>query len=164
MNKQAIVRAFRLRYSHPSLELPPYFHRLYEPHCSCIHTGGCPCLRCGDIAIACFRAAWLNTDGSNGVLIGSIAHCLAEHSLILRGIDEQSIGWCHHDVGSWMLLLDLPAGISDTWCGIASLRSDNMLLTGMSGICSLTMRMYFSFVTTHMFSTGQIGFNLSTVN
>ena len=37
-------------------------------------------------------------------------------------------------------------------------------IPGMSGICSLTMRMYFSFVTTHMFSTGQIGFNLSTVN
>ena len=42
--------------------------------------------------------------------------------------------------------------------------SANMLSTGMSGICSLTMLMYFSFVTTHMFSTGQIGFNLSTVN
>ena len=56
------------------------------------------------------------------VIIGSIAQCLAEHSLILRGIDDQGIGWCHHDVGIRMLLLDLPAGISNTWSSIASLR------------------------------------------
>ena len=34
--------------------------------------------------------------------------------------------------------------------------SDNMLSTGMSGICSLTMLIYFSLVTTHIFSTGHI--------
>lgn len=79
-------------------------------------------LCCGNIAIACFRAAWLNTDGNDGVLIGGIAQCLAEHSLILRGINDESIGWCHHDVGIGMLLLDFPAGISNTWSGIASLR------------------------------------------
>lgn len=42
--------------------------------------------------------------------------------------------------------------------------SARMLSVGMSGICSLTILMYFSFVTTHIFSTGQIGFNLSTVS
>ena len=53
------------------------------------------------------------------ILIGSIAQCLSEHSQILRAIDDQGIGWCHHDVGIRMLLLDLPAGISNTWSGIA---------------------------------------------
>lgn len=122
MSKQAVVHSSRLRYSHSCLELPPYFHRLHELRSSYIHTIGCPCLRCGDIAIACLRAAWFDTDGNDGVLIGSKAQCLAEHSLILRGIDEQGIGWCHHDVGIRMLLLDLSAGISDTWSGVASLR------------------------------------------
>ena len=122
MSRQAVVHASRLRYSHPSLEPPPCFHRLHEPRSSCIHTIGYPCLRCCDIAIACFWAAWLNTDGNDGVLIGCIAQCLAEHSLILRGIDDQGIGWCHHDVGIRMLLLNLPAGLSDTWSCIASLR------------------------------------------
>ena len=79
-------------------------------------------LCCSDIAIACFWAAWLDTDGNDGVLIGCIAQCLAEHSLILRSIDDEGIGWCHHDVGFRMLLLDLPAGIGNTWSGIASLR------------------------------------------
>ena len=99
MSRQEAGRVSRLLYSHPSFELPPCFHRLHEPRSSCIQTGGCPCLRCGDIAIACFRAAWLDTDGNDGVLIGCIAQCLAEHSLILRGINDQGIGWCHHDVG-----------------------------------------------------------------
>ena len=27
-------------------------------------------LCCGNITIACFRAAWLNTDGNDGILIG----------------------------------------------------------------------------------------------
>ena len=121
MSRQAVVHSSRLRYSHPSLELPPCFHRLHELRSSCIHTIGCPCLRRGD-AIACFRASWLDTDSNDGVLIGCIAQSLAEHSLILRGIDDQGIGWCHHDVGIRMLLLDLPAGISYTWSGIASLR------------------------------------------
>ena len=98
MSKLAAVHSSRLRYSHPSLELPPCFHRLHVPRSSCIHTIGCPCLRCGDIAIACFRAAWLNTDGNDGVLIGSIVQFLAEHSLILRGINDQGIGWCQHDM------------------------------------------------------------------
>ena len=44
MNKQAVVHSSRLRYSHPSLELLPCFHRLHEPRSSCIHTSGCPCL------------------------------------------------------------------------------------------------------------------------
>ena len=51
MSRQAAGRASQQRYSHPSLELPPYFHRLHEPRSSCIHTSGCPCLRCCDIAI-----------------------------------------------------------------------------------------------------------------
>ena len=89
MSRQAAVHSSRLRYSHPSLELPPCSHRLHEPRSSCIHTIGCPCLRCGDIAIACFRASWLNTDSHDGVLIGSIVQCLAEHSLILRCINDQ---------------------------------------------------------------------------
>ena len=58
-------------------------NRLHEPHCSCIHTIECPCLRC------CFWAAWLNTNRNDGVLIGSIAQSLAEHSLILRGINDE---------------------------------------------------------------------------
>ena len=119
MSKQATVHSSLLRYSHPSLELLLCFHRLHEPRSSCIHTIGCPCLRCGDIAIACFRASWLDTDGNDGVLIGCIAQCLAEHSLILRGINDQGIGWSHHDVGIRMLLLYLPAGIGNTWSGIA---------------------------------------------
>ena len=122
MSKQAVVHSSRLLYSHPSLELLLCFHLLHEPRSSCIHTIGCPCLRYGDIAIACFRAAWLNTDSTDGVLIGSIAQCLAEHSLILRGINDQSIGWCHHDDSIRMILLDLPAGISNTWSCIASFR------------------------------------------
>ena len=44
MSKLAVVHSSRLRYSHPSLEPPPCFHRLHEPHSSCIHTIGCPCL------------------------------------------------------------------------------------------------------------------------
>ena len=119
MSRQAVGHASRLRYSRSSLELPLCFHRLHEPRSSCIHTSRYPCLRCGNIAIACFRAAWLDTDGNDGVLIGSITQCLAEPSLILRGIDDKGIGWCHHDVGIRMLLLDLPAGISNTWSGIA---------------------------------------------
>ena len=51
MSKQAVVHSSRLLYSHPGLELPPCFHRLHEPRSSCIHTNGCPCLRCSDIAI-----------------------------------------------------------------------------------------------------------------
>ena len=39
-----VIRTSRLQYSHPSLELPPCFHRLHEPRSSCIHTIGCPCL------------------------------------------------------------------------------------------------------------------------
>ena len=97
-------------------------NRLHKQRSSCIPIIECPCLRSGDIAIACFRAAWLNTDGHDGVLIGCIAQSLAEHSLILRGINDQGIGWCHHDVGIRKLLLDLSAGISDTWSGVASLR------------------------------------------
>ena len=89
MSKQAVVHSSRLRYSHSSLELPPYFHRLHELRSSCIHTIGCPYLRCGDIAMACFRAAWPDTDGNDGVLIGSIVQCLAEPSLILRGINDE---------------------------------------------------------------------------
>lgn len=42
--------------------------------------------------------------------------------------------------------------------------SARILSTGMSGICSLTMLMYFSLVTTHMFSTEQMGFKRSTVS
>lgn len=89
MSKQAVVHSSRLRYSHSNLELPPYFHRLHELRSSCIHTIGCPYLRCGDIAMACFRAAWPDTDGNDGVLIGSIVQCLAEPSLILRGINDE---------------------------------------------------------------------------
>lgn len=59
MSKQAAVHSSRLLYSYPSLEPPPCFHRLHEPHSSCIHTIGFPCLswhchsrlveaRCGD--------------------------------------------------------------------------------------------------------------------
>ena len=89
MSRQAVVHSSRLRYSHPSLELPPFFHRLHEPRCFCIHTIGYPCLRCDNIAIACLWVALLNTDGNDSVLIGSIAQCLAEHSLILRGINDE---------------------------------------------------------------------------
>lgn len=64
-------------------------NRLHEPHCSCIHTIECTCLRCGDIAIVFFRVAWLNTDSNDGVLIENIAQCLAEHLLILRGINDE---------------------------------------------------------------------------
>ena len=77
---------------------------------------------CGDVAIACFRTTWLNANSHDGFFVGSIAQCLAQYSLILGGIDHQGIGWCHHDVGCRMLLQDLPAGISDTWSCIASLR------------------------------------------
>ena len=89
MSIQAVVHSSRLRYSHSSLELLPCFHWLHEPHSSCIHTSGCPCLRCCDIAIACFWAACLDTDSNDGVLIGSITQCLAEHSLILRDINDE---------------------------------------------------------------------------
>ena len=75
-----------------------------------IHTIGCPCLRCGDIAIACFRAAWLDTDGNDGVLIGNIVQCLAEHSLILRGINDQG------DRTDWLqsIYCQLNEGTADT--------------------------------------------------
>lgn len=77
---------------------------------------------CGDVTIACFWAAGLDANGHDGFFVGSIAQCLAQYSLILGGIDYQSIGWCHHDVGCRMLLLDLPTSISNTWSRIASLR------------------------------------------
>ena len=51
MSKQAVAHSSRLQYSLPCLELPPCFHRLHEPRSSCIHTSGCPCLCCSDIAI-----------------------------------------------------------------------------------------------------------------
>ena len=89
MSRQAVVHSSRLRYSYPSLELPPYFHQLNESSSSCIHTIGYPCLRCDNIAIASFWAAWLDSDSNDGVLIGNIAQCLAEHSLILRGINDE---------------------------------------------------------------------------
>ena len=110
MSKQAVVHSSRLRYSHPSLELPPYFHRQHGPRSSCIHTSGCPCLRCGDIAMACFRAAWPDTDGNDGVLIGSIVQCLAEPSLILRGINDEG------DRTDWLqsIYCQLNEGTADT--------------------------------------------------
>ena len=110
MSKQAVVHSSRLRYSHSSLELPPYFHRLHELRSSCIHTIGCPYLRCGNIAIACFRAAWLNTDSNYGVLIGSIVQCLAEHSLILRDINDEG------DRADWLqsIYSQLNEGTTDT--------------------------------------------------
>ena len=40
MRKQAVVHSSRLRYSHPSLEQQPCFHRLHEPRCSYINTNG----------------------------------------------------------------------------------------------------------------------------
>ena len=89
MSRQAVVHSSRLRYSHPSLELPSCFYRLHEPRSSYFHTIECPCLRCDNIAIACLWVALLNTDGNDSVLIGSIAQCLAEHSLILRGINDE---------------------------------------------------------------------------
>ena len=45
---------------------------------------------------------YFDTDSNDGVLIGSIAQSLAEHSLILRGINDEGIGWCHHDIGCRM--------------------------------------------------------------
>ena len=89
MSRQAVVHSSQQRYSLPSLELPPWFHRQHEPRSSYFHTIECPCLRCDNIAIACLWVAWLNTDGNDSVLIGSIAQCLAEHSLILRGINDE---------------------------------------------------------------------------
>ena len=49
-----------------------------------------------NIAVTGLRTAWLNTDGYYGFLIESIAQCLAQYSLILCGIDYQSIGWCYY--------------------------------------------------------------------
>ena len=110
MSKLAAVHSSRLRYSHPNLELPPCFHRLHEPRSSCIHTSGCPCLSCSDIAIVCLWAAWLDTDSNDGVLIGSIVQCLAEHSLILRGINDQG------DRTDWLqsIYCQLNEGTADT--------------------------------------------------
>ena len=123
MSKQAAVHSSRLRYSHPSLELRPCFHRLHELRSSCIHTIGYPYLRCGDIAIACFWAAWLNTDGNYGVFIGSIAQCLTEHSLILQGI---------HDEG------DRPVWLQSIYCqlyeGTADTHHINELALGNRGL------------------------------
>ena len=51
MSKPEVVHPSQLRYSHPSLELPPCFHRLHERRSSCIHASRCPCLRCSDITI-----------------------------------------------------------------------------------------------------------------
>ena len=98
-------------------EVGLFLEGFYLIYLVCVGGGGC-----SDIAIACLWAAGLDADGNNGFFVGCIAQCLAEHSLILRGIDDQGIGWCHYDVGIRMLLLDLPAGISNTWSGIASLR------------------------------------------
>ena len=56
---------------------------------------GCWLCSC-DIAVTGLRTAWLNTDCYYRFLIGSIAQCLAQYSLILCGIDYQSIGWCHY--------------------------------------------------------------------
>ena len=44
MSRQVAVLSSRLRYSRPSLELLPCFHRLHEPRSSCIHIGGYPYL------------------------------------------------------------------------------------------------------------------------
>ena len=41
-----------------------------------------------------------NTDSNDSVLIRSIVQCLAELSLILRGINDEGIGWCNHDMDS----------------------------------------------------------------
>lgn len=63
-----------------------------------------------------------DTDRYNRFLIESIALCLAQYSLILCGIDYQSIGWCHYNVPFRMRLLYLPVSIGDTRCSIASFR------------------------------------------
>ena len=85
-------------------------NRLHESRSSCIHIIECPCLRCGDIAIACLWATWLNTDSNYAVLIGSIAQCLAEHSLILRGINDEG------DRTDWLqsIYYQLNEGTADT--------------------------------------------------
>ena len=79
-------------------------------------------LCCSNIAVTGLRTAWLNTDCYYRFLIGGIAQCLALYSLILCGIDYQSIGWSHYYVCFRMFLLYLPASIGDTRCSIASLR------------------------------------------
>ena len=83
-----------------------------------------------DVTVTSFGATWLDANGNDGVLIGSIAQCLAQYSLILRGINDQGIGWCHHDVGIGVLLLYLPAGVSDAGGGVACLGFGEDIVNG----------------------------------
>lgn len=76
---------------------------------------------CGDVAIACFGAAGLDANGHDGFFVGSIVQSLAEDALIFDCVDDQGIGWCHHDVGIGVLLQDFPTSIGDAGGGIACL-------------------------------------------
>lgn len=89
------------------------FHLIYLVHVSGFGSG--------DVAVAGLGASGLDADGDDSFLVCCIAECLAEDTLIFRGVDDQGIGWCHNDVSIRMFLLNLPTGISNTWSGIASL-------------------------------------------
>ena len=84
----------------------------------------------GDVAVAGLGATGLDADGDDDFLVCSIAECLAEDTLVFRGVDDQSIGWSHHDVGFRMLLLNLPTSIGNTRCRIASLRFCKNIVNG----------------------------------
>ena len=106
-------------------EVGLFLEGFYIIYLICVGWGGC-----SNIAIAYFRAAGLDANGHNGFFVGCVAQSLAQYSLKLCGIDYQSIGGGYNDVGSWMLLLDLPAGISNTWSGIACLRLGENVICG----------------------------------
>ena len=76
---------------------------------------------CGDVAIACFWAAWLDANGHDGFFVGSIVQSLAEDALIFGCVYNQSIGGGYNDVGIGVLLLDFPTSIGDAGGGVTCL-------------------------------------------
>ena len=84
----------------------------------------------GDVAVASLGTAGLDADGDDDFLVGCIAECLAEDTLILGGVDDKSIGGGYYDVGIGMLLLDLPAGVGYTGGSVACLGLGENIVNG----------------------------------
>ena len=128
MSKQAVVHSSRLRYSHPSLELPPCFHRLHEPRSSCIHTSGYPCLpwHCQPHPVEARYGDCPNClNRSNQTRLARYRFPLTSPSRHSRCLSSRRLGRaCRLPLSPVQYRKKVPSrpGISNTWSGIASLR------------------------------------------
>lgn len=98
------------------------FHLIYLVHVSWFGSG--------NVAVAGLGAAGLDADGDDNFLVGGIAECLSEDTLILGGVDDEGIGGGYHDVGIVMLLLDLPTSVGDAGGSVACLGFGEDIING----------------------------------